>query len=314
MSAARPCRSRIYRGPLPESGDAPGRPPDREGERSVRFRAGYDIADISNLVYQPKEFRRVMNMDWEQLFAASASKLKADLDQARAAVAHSGLKGTLNETAFANWLRQYLPRTLEVSAGEIIDSVGSRSRQIDVAIYDAASTPRFLSRDQISVIPVEPVFAVIEVKTYLNKLEMGNAFENMNAVKRLQKLAFHQTINNTIIKNTTIYGIEQSIWPLQFYIFAYESDGLDTLLSHVARLNASQPLSRQIDCVCVLDKGLLVHAGPEGLQPLPMPNTQMIAKNSAKPLLTFYALLAHLYGQAFTKPIAIHPYLAHIKH
>lgn len=131
-------------------------------------------------------------MDWEQLFSASASKLKASLDEARAAVTHRGLKGSLNEIAFAEWLRPYLPGALETSAGEVIDSIGSRSRQVDVIVYDAVTTPRFLSRGGIDVLPVEPVFAVIEVKTHLNKAEIENAFENMKAVKTLQKRAYHQ--------------------------------------------------------------------------------------------------------------------------
>jgi hypothetical protein len=107
----------------------------------------------------------------------------------------------------------------------------------------------------------------------------------------------------------TLYGMKTHRWPLQFFIFAYESDSLDSLLAHLHALNGSQPIDKQIDCVCVLDKGLLVHAGPDGLQPIPMPNTAMIAKTSPKALLTFYALLAHLLGQATTEPMALHPYL-----
>ena len=251
-------------------------------------------------------------MDWEQLFASSSAELKAALDKTRASFQHRGLKGTLNENAFAEWLRSYLPRTLDVSAGELIDSLGGRSRQVDVVIYDAATTPRFLSREGISVIPIEPVYGVIEVKTYLNKQEIENSFENMSSIKSLQKLAYHKA---SVITNTfRLYGVENAHWPVQFYIFAYESDGLDTVLSHVSRLNNSRPLHQQIDGVCVLDKGLVLHSGPTGIQPVPMPNTTMGFKESSKALLTFYTLIAHTYGQAVTERFSIHHYLAHIKH
>jgi hypothetical protein len=107
-------------------------------------------------------------MDWEELFSASASKMKADLRETRASVEHRGLKGNLNEHTFSEWLRSLLPGVLEVATGEVINSAGRRSRQIDVVV--------------------------------------------------------------------------------------------------------SQSIDKRIDCVCVLDKGLLVHSGPEGLQPIPMPN------------------------------------------
>lgn len=253
-------------------------------------------------------------MDWEGLFAASTRKLKSELDEARASVQHRGLKGSLNEVAFANWLRNYLPRTLDVSAGEIIDSFGGRSRQADVVIYDAATTPRFLSRGGIDVVPIEPVYGVVEVKTYLNKAEIENCFSNMEAVKALRKVAYQSSNGEVITHTTSLYGEENLNWPIQFYVFAYESDGLETLLSHVNRLNSGRPLSQQIDAICVLDKGLLVNAGPEGLQPVPFNHTTLIAKPSSKPLLTFYALVSHLYGQAFTRPVSILPYIAHIEH
>ncbi len=202
------------------------------------------------------------------------------------------------------------PGALEATAGEVIDSTGGRSRQVDVVIYDAATTPRFLSRGGIEVLPVEPVVSVIEIKTWLNKTEIENAFENMRAVKSLQKLAYHQPSPT----KKSLYGVTSERWPLQFFILAYESDGLDAVLSHVDRLNKDQSPTQQIDCVCTLDKDLIVHAGPDGLQPIPMPNTRMIAKTSSKALLTFYVLVAHLFGQAVSEPMAMHPYLAHIQH
>jgi hypothetical protein len=250
-------------------------------------------------------------LDWEKLFSASASKMQADLQEVRASVEHRGLKGNLNEHTFSEWLRLYLPGVLEVAAGEIIDSLGQRSKQTDVLVFDSLTTPKFFSRANVIVLPVEPVFSIVEVKTYLNKVELKSAFENMKVAKSLQKRAYHDHGHPT---EKTLYGMKTQRWPLQFFIFAYESDSLDSLLSHLRALNGSQPIDKQIDCVCVLDKGLLVHSGPDGLQPIPMPNTAMIAKASPKALLTFYALLAHLLGQATTEPVALHPYLAHIQH
>jgi len=173
-------------------------------------------------------------MDWEQLFQASASKLKTALVEARAALDHRGLKGSVNEQAVADWLKPMLPGAIDVCTGEVIDSEGGRSKQVDVLLYDLATTPRFLSRGNINVLPVESVFAVLEVKTYLNKTEVENAFENMRALKSLRKVAYHPT--------------------------------------------------------------------------------KLVAKESTKALLTFYALMSHLLSHADSEPIATHHYLRHIRH
>lgn len=250
-------------------------------------------------------------MDWEKLFQASSCKLKNSLDEVRASFKHRTLKGSVNERVISEWIRPLLPGSIEVCSGEVIDSKGHRSRQVDVLLYDMATTSRFLSSESISVLPVESVFAAIEVKTYLNKTEIENAFENMKAIKALEKLAYHP---NRAITIKSLYGKTTSYWPIQFFIFAYESDGLDTVLEHIERLNSSQPIEKRIDMVCVLDKGLIVNNGPEGLQPIPMPDTQLLAKSSSKALLTFYALMAHLLGQAISEPIAMHYYLSHIEH
>ncbi len=250
-------------------------------------------------------------MNWEELFAASATKLTAALAEARAALQHRGLKGSVNEQAVAEWIKPLLPGAVDVCTGEIIDSEGGRSKQVDVLLYDSATTPRFLSRGNINVLPVEAVYAVVEIKTYLNKGEIEAAFENMKAVKALKKRAYHPGRATT---SKSLYGCHTDYWPLQFFLFAYESDSLDTVLEHVKQLNVGQPIDQQIDMVCVMDKGLIVNLAPEGLQPIPMPNTQLIAKESSKALLTFYTLLAHLMGQATSEPIAMHYYLAHISH
>jgi hypothetical protein len=250
-------------------------------------------------------------MDWENLFAASGAKLKASLGEARAALKHSTLKGNLNEEAVAMWLQQWLPGSIDVCTGEVIDSDGGRSKQVDVLMFDHATTPRFFSRGNINVVPIESVYAVLEVKTHLNKAEVENAFDNMKAIKTLQKKAFHEGFEK---KTRKLYGLQTHYWPVQFLIFAYESDSLETVLGHVERLNAGQPIHQRIDMVCVLDKGLIMNVGPDGIESIPMPYTNLVAKESSKTLLTFFTLMSHLYGQASSEPIAMHHYLKHIVH
>jgi hypothetical protein len=68
--------------------------------------------------------------------AAVESQMKAKLDEIRATFAQSGDKGSSVEDSFREFLRQYLPRRLEIGQGEIIDSRGERSKQTDIVIVN----------------------------------------------------------------------------------------------------------------------------------------------------------------------------------
>jgi hypothetical protein len=251
-------------------------------------------------------------MDWEALFGSSSVQMKERLNQIRASLKHAGLKGHANEEILATWLKDYLPPSVSVCTGEVIDCHGSRSKQADVIVFDTANTPRFFSSDDIKVLPIEPVYAVFEVKAYLNKQEIEAAFGNMISVKSLKKEAYYPTCQTATVFSQ--YGLSAKRWPIQFFVFAFESDGLDTIYQHVNALNAGQPLDKRIDMVCVLDKGLILNVGDEGMEPIPLPHTKLVAKSSDKALLTFYALISGLLAQATTDPVCIHPYLKHIKH
>jgi|ERR1051325_6213999 hypothetical protein len=241
----------------------------------------------------------------------SALEMKSRFEKIRATVSHRGLKGQANEEILREWLESYLPDSVSICTGEVIDSNGGRSKQVDVIAFDTATTPRYFTSGDINILPIESVYSIFEVKAYLNKQETENAFENMLAVKSLQKAAYFPTTVTTV---KSVYGQPTQRWPIQFFIFAFESDELDTVLDHVQRLNSTQPIEKRIDAVCILDKGLIVNNGPDGLQPIPRPETQLIGKASDKALLTFYALVSNLLGQAISEPVCINPYLQHNKH
>src|SRR2546426_4686724 len=68
--------------------------------------------------------------------AAVEAQMKASLQEARASFKQSGDKGATVEDAFRGFIRQYLPRRLEVGHGEVIDSKGARSAQTDVVVVN----------------------------------------------------------------------------------------------------------------------------------------------------------------------------------
>lgn len=92
------------------------------------------------------------------IFDEVAEQMRSDLRIARVALQHPGLKGASFETTFRRFLRQYLPKNLDVSTGVLVDARGNpASRQMDVIISDAAKTPIFYLSGDIRVVPIECV-------------------------------------------------------------------------------------------------------------------------------------------------------------
>ncbi|WP_269849634.1 DUF6602 domain-containing protein [Methanosarcina horonobensis] len=83
-------------------------------------------------------------VDIREIFKNISSSMKAELDQVRCAIPHSGEKGQINEETFRNFFIQYLPKSLDISTGFVIDTKGGISRQLDIIISDSAKTPIFL--------------------------------------------------------------------------------------------------------------------------------------------------------------------------
>jgi hypothetical protein len=249
-------------------------------------------------------------MDWEKLFQKSSSSLRNKFEEIRVAVEHRGLKGNANEQIVSEFLEKYLPSKIGFSTGEVIDSDGNRSKQIDVLAFDAASAPQFFQVGDIRILPVESVYAVFEVKAVLNKAEINNAFNNMLVIKNLKKKAYFDNLSATYTKK--LYGIHSMHWPIQFFIFAFESDDLDTVFGHIQQLNETQPIDKRIDTICVLDKGLITNVSERGLDSIPMPDTHLIAKRTENALLAFYAQINTLLAQTDSEPVNINAYLKHV--
>lgn len=142
-----------------------------------------------------------------EIFDEVAQQMRSDLKKARSAVQHPGLKGALFEETFRTFLRHYLPKSLDISSGVLVDANGNDSRQIDVIISDAAKTPIFYKSGEVRVIPIECAYAAIEVKAYLDSTELGRVFENMKSVRHLEKKAYYKP-DGVIKHRDKLYGKE----------------------------------------------------------------------------------------------------------
>lgn len=248
-------------------------------------------------------------MNLKEIFDEVSDQMKSDFMKAQKSLSHAGLKGDANEETVRKFLRQYLPKTLDITTGMLVDSDGNQSRQLDIIICDSSKTPIFFQSGETRVIPIECAYAVIEVKAFLDKTELEKSFENMLSVKSLTKKAYFNP-KGVIIYTHSLFGKEWDHWPIQHFIFAYNSTGLESVLTNLNSYQNSNDIHKRIDTICVLEKGVIVNQGPDGMfSALPVPGSKAVVSGTSKPLLLFYTLISVILNQASMKPFNLMPYI-----
>ena len=98
-----------------------------------------------------------------------------------------GLKGDAREKAVRTKLEAILPGGVGVGTGCVIDSEGNASSQIDVILYEQQFCPIFKVADDIGYYPCESVIAVGEIKSTIGKNELGDIYEKIASVRKLNR-------------------------------------------------------------------------------------------------------------------------------
>lgn len=253
-------------------------------------------------------------MDVVKLFDAVADRMRSDLAQARSVLDHPGQKGSAAEEGFRQFLRDYLPGRFDVSTGTVVDSNGNASKQMDVIISDAGQTPVLFSSGENRVVPIEGVYAAIEIKSNLSADELEGCFNNMQSLRALSRDA--QLGWGSFTYTYEMYGESWTdTWPAHFFVFAYDSASLKNL---TAKLNELQPVTtspiwKRIDTICVLNKGVIMNQLPSSMYgALPEPNSILGHYETDKALLLFYTLISHPLFQARKPPMEFRRYLGNM--
>jgi len=230
-----------------------------------------------------------------------------------------GVRGRIRERLASRFFRSWLPLWCGMGMGEIIASNGESSGEVDIIIYDREFYHIFqpftlwLGRH---IYPVELVYAVIEVETYLSRERLKELAEKVLKVKKLPKTAYYKDVG-AIVHTYELYGHEWDIPPTLGIIFAYDSSNLpdlkDTLIKYYDSIKAE--LHHYVDLICVLKKGYLAYIESNGelkrvCMP-PEPNCNTIAAIEAEPyevLAFLYITLSRILAQVRTKPIRILDY------
>lgn len=122
-------------------------------------------------------------MDLNELFATIETTLLARFKES-GFIQHAGDKGENREEILMDFLGKHLPKRYGVTKGEVITKDGSRSHAIDIIIYDAVNCP-ILYSGKTSIVPIEGVYGIIEVKSSLSKAEFEDAAGKIENFKRL---------------------------------------------------------------------------------------------------------------------------------
>jgi hypothetical protein len=239
-------------------------------------------------------------LDFGQTFDNISKKMQTDFDEIRNAMEHPGEKGSSFEEIVRRFLKMYSPKSLDISTGFIIDSNDNVSKQMDVIISDATKTPIFFQNTSVRVLPVECVYAVIEVKSMLNSDELQKVFDNMKSARRLEKKAYSRIppYDDFSVK---LYDKSWPIWPINYFLFAIDSIDLNNIASAMQKkyVEENLPVHSRIDCTCVLNKGVICNRYPDG-------------QITARALLLFYALMSSNLFQAQMPFFQIYNYLSKV--
>lgn len=183
-------------------------------------------------------------------FANQEDVLAATLRSSRSIASQPGIVGDATEYGWREMLSDFLPGRYGVDSGKVVDSRGHQSEQIDIIIYDTFYSPlMFIVGDDIFV-PVESVYAVLEVKQTLNKAHLDAAAKKAQSVRRLYRTSveipnqFGKRISKDLNRFPILAGLlaSESEWSVPFG---------DVLRGHLSQ----QTPERAIDFGCALGVG-----------------------------------------------------------
>jgi len=101
-------------------------------------------------------------------------------------ISHGPSIGTHHENLLRSLLRKYVPDRYHVATGFVIGHRPAPRAQIDIVVYDKAHyVPRF-REDDLVVVDIDAVRALVEVKSVLSKKELKSALEILHTTTRLE--------------------------------------------------------------------------------------------------------------------------------
>jgi hypothetical protein len=100
---------------------------------------------------------------------------------------HASAAGAATEHHWLQLFDRYLPKRYRATPAFVIDSLGHRSRQVDIAIFDNLYSPLLFPHASGLHIPAESVYAVFEVKPTFSRQWLQDAADKAASVRDLHR-------------------------------------------------------------------------------------------------------------------------------
>jgi|GEM_PF-3342944 len=160
--------------------------------------------------------------------------------QAETTLIRNSFKNTTNqgsgfETVLRNLISAYIPSTNIVTHGEIIDTFGNQSGQVDIAIAHE-SHPKGYKDGRPNLLFYDLIIAIGEAKVLLNTEQLGLALKSAKAIGNFKR---HSENNNML--SGEFYGSTDTLQkaPPYFLIALSCNVSLNTIISKIAKSNIS---------------------------------------------------------------------------
>ena len=137
----------------------------------------------------------------QEMLLAKQETLRSILGESKG-IKHPVGNGDNSESGWKEFLNKILPKKYGVDNGYVIDYEGNISDQIDIIIYDNLYSPYIMSSGSgVKYIPAEAVYAIVEVKPTMTKVE------SVKKLKRTRRGVTVAGIRRPKPKLTNILGI-----------------------------------------------------------------------------------------------------------
>lgn len=162
---------------------------------------------------------------------------------------HQGDTGSNREEIFAKWLIQHLPRSTSPEiGGQIIDSTGHVSGQIDTVIYND-NAPRFGGNPK-SYYFAEGVIAALQVKSKLTSSQLTLAIHNLETVKNCKF-----RVGSGMFMGKPATSILTGI-----FAFELDTDDFSSIQSVIAALKRKEAGGKKtVDFICINQTSFVVY-------------------------------------------------------
>ncbi len=223
---------------------------------------------------------------------------------------HRGLRGSAREEVVKDFLVNYLPSNLEIASGEIFGTRGSNPRESDVIVLDRFKVPLMFAGNK-RLVPVEGVYAVMEVKSNLDSSALRDCLSKCSDIKSMAKTAYYPQ-TGAVLDVFHIYGQELQHFPTLFSVFAYRGVKPETLIGQVEEFCRDKPPEQTLDSVLCLDGWLMCwwDADADKYDLVYSPGSRLAVIEGGRNALSFFYLLYYRWlSQAWCRPIRMLDYI-----